>query len=70
MTALTTSCTPRVAATLGERSLFTIARRLERTALRHMHRRAARLDREAVIQAVYERQRDAHAAGALRLFGR
>lgn len=68
MTAITPACPPRVAANLGERTLFTISQRLERAAVLHMRRRAQRLDREAAIQAVYERQRDVHAAGALRLF--
>jgi len=70
MTAVTASRSSYVGATRWERTLVAWSRRLERAALDHMRRRAAGVRREATIQSIAEAQRDAHAAGALRIFGR
>ncbi|KHK98254.1 hypothetical protein LK09_04220 [Microbacterium mangrovi] len=71
MTAITATRSTRVpTTTLWERTLIATSQRLERAAVHHMRHRAAAAEHEAVAHAVAERQRDAQAAGALRMFDR
>lgn len=70
MTAITSTRSSRITTTPWERALFATSQRLERAAVQHMRHRVAAAGHEAVIRDVAERQRDAQAAGSLRMFAR